>query len=150
MNLSPEQLEKKFASSKEMTLEEIVRKDVAVNGKRLGIDLNDATRAINQFTSQGAKFKRVGNTLFIIVSDDNGIVVYHSINGDPLRTFLYNCIAFFAYLSKQGYQQAKTYFSDAYTQKLLEKYKLTNETIAPSDNPQQGKMMLVTNLTRGA
>ena len=133
-----------------MTVEEIVKKDIAVNGKRLGVTLQQGYGAINKFKEDGATFKRSGNTLFIIVDDDNDVITYHTVNGDPLKSFLYNCLAFFAYLSEEGYTQAKTYFSDAYTQKLLEKYKLENQTIAPSDDPQQGKMMLVTNLTRSA
>ena len=150
MKLSPEQIAEKFKSTKEMTPEEIVKKDISINGKRLGVTLGQGYGAIKKFKDDGATFKRVGNTLFVIVDDANEVVTYHTINGDPLRTFLYNCIAFFAYLSKEGYTQAKTYFSDLYTQKLLEKYKLKNETIEQSDDPQQGTMMLVTNLTRGA
>jgi len=148
--MSPEQIAKKFKSGKEMTIEEIVKKDIATNGKRLGVTLEQGYGAIKQFKDNGAVFKRSGNTLFIIVNDDNDVVTYHTVNGDPLKAFLYNCLAFFAYLSQEGYKQAKTYFSDAYTQKLLEKYKLKNETIEPSDDPQQGEMMLVTNLTRSA
>lgn len=150
MKLSPEQIAEKFKSGKEMTIEQIVKKDIATNGKRLGVTLEQGYGAIKQFKDNGAVFKRSGNTLFIIVNDDNDTVTYHTVNGDPLKAFLYNCLAFFAYLSQEGYKQAKTYFSDAYTQKLLEKYKLKNETIEPSDDPQQGKMMLVTNLTRSA
>ena len=150
MNLSADQLASKLKSTKEMTVEEIIKKDIAVNGKRLGVTLEQGYGAVKNFKDQGATFKRVGNTLFVIVSDDNGVVVYHSINGDPLKTYLYNCLAFFAFLYEQGYKEAKTYFSDAYTQRLLEKYKLNNETIEQSDDPQQGTMMLVTNLTRSA
>ena len=148
--MSPQQMAEKFKSTKEMTLDQIVKKDISVNGKRLGVTLQQGYGAINQFKENGATFKRVGNTLFIIVSDENGVVNYHTVNGDPLRVFLYNCLAFYAYLHNQGKTQAKTYFSDDYTQKLLEKYKLKNQTIEPSDNPQQGKTMLVTNLTRSA
>ena len=140
----------KFKSTKEMTVEDIVKKDIATNGKRLGVTLEQGYGAIKQFKDSGATFKRVGNTLFVIVNDDNGVVTYHSINGDPLKVFLYNCLAFFAYLHDQSKKQAKTYFSDAFTQKLLEKYKLKNETIEQSDDPQQGTMMLVTDLTRSA
>lgn len=148
--MTPEQMAEKFKSTKEMTVEEIVKKDIATNGKRLGVTLEQGYGAIKQFKDDGATFRRVGNTLFVIVDDANGIAIYHTINGDPLKVFLYNCLAFFAYLSKEGYTQAKTYFSDPFTKKLLEKYKLKNETIEPSDDPQRGKMMLVTNLTRGA
>lgn len=148
--MSSKQMAEKFKSTKEMSVEEIVKKDIATNGKRLGVTLEQGYGAIKQFKDDGAVFKRSGNTLFIIVNDDNDVVTYHTVNGDPLKAFLYNCLAFFAYLSQEGYKQAKTYFSDAYTQKLLEKYKLKNETIEPSDNPQQGSMMLVTNLTRSA
>ena len=150
MKLTPEQIVKKLQSKKEMTVEEIVKKDVEINGKRLGITLEQGYGAIKQFKDQGATFRRVGNTLFAIVNDDNGVVTYHTINGDPLKSFLYNCLAFFAYLSEQGYKQAVTYFSDAYTQKLVEKYKLENQTVEQSNDPDQGTMMLVTNLTRSA
>ena len=148
--MTPEQMAEKFKSTKEMTIEEIVKKDIATNGKRLGVTLEQGYGAIKQFKDSGATFRRVGNTLFIIVDDSNGIVVYHTVNGDPLKVFLYNCLAFYAYLAKQGNTQAKTYFSDPFTKKLLEKSNLKNETIEPSDDPQQGTMMLVTNLTRSA
>lgn len=138
----------KFKSTKQMSVQDIVKKDIAVNGKRLGVTLGQGYGAIKNFKDNGATFKRVGNTLFIIVSTNNGTVIYHSVNADPLRTFLYNCLVFFSFLHDQGYTQAITYFSDSYTQKLLQKYKLQNETIAPSNDPNQGSMMLVTNLTR--
>lgn len=151
MKLSPEQIAEKFKSSKEMTIEQIVKKDIATNGKRLGgVTLEQGAGALEKFKSEGAEFKRVGNTLFVIVDDANGVVEYHTINGDPLKAFLYNCLAFFAYLHEQGNTQAKTYFSDEFTKKLLQKYKLKNETIEASDDPEQGTMMLVTNLTRSA
>lgn len=151
MKLNPKQIAEKFKSSKEMTVEQIVKKDIEVNGKRLGgVTLEQGAGALEKFKSEGAEFKRVGNTLFVIVDDANGIVEYHTINGDPLKTFLYNCLAFFAYLHEHGNTQAKTYFSDEFTKKLLQKYKLKNETIEASDDPEQGTMMLVTNLTRSA
>jgi hypothetical protein len=150
MKLSPEQIVEKMQSKKEMSIPDIVKKDIATNGKRLGVTLEQGAGAIEQFKKEGAEFKRVGNTLFVIVDDANGIVEYHTINGDPLKAFLYNCLAFFAYLHEQGNTQAKTYFSDEFTKKLLQKYKLKNETIEASDDPEQGTMMLVTNLTRSA
>ena len=150
MKLSPEQIVEKFKSTKEMTIEQIVKKDIATNGKRLGVTLEQGYGAINNFKEQGAVFKRVGNTLFVIVDDANDVVTYHSINGDPLKVFLYNRLPFFAYLADQGYKQAKTYFSDPFLEKLLTKVKFTNETISKSDDPEQGTMMFVTNLTRSA
>jgi len=150
MKYSSKHFGEKFKSTKQMSIEDIVKKDIAVNGKRLGVTLDQGITALTNFKTNGATFKRVGNTLFIIFENSNGIIKYHSVNGDPLKTFLYNCLVFFSFLHEQGYTQAITYFSDSYTQKLLQKYKLQNQAIEPSNDPKQGAMMLVTNLTRSA
>lgn len=137
-------------SSKEMTIEEIVKKDLETNFAGTDITIEKAAEMLELYIDDGAAFKRVGNTLFVVFDYEGDSVKYHTINADPLKTYLGNCLVFFAYLYKLGKKEAITYFSDDKTKKLVERYKLANETVTESDSPDDGKFMLITDLRGGA
>lgn len=148
MITSGAQLHEKLKSKKQMSVEEIVKKDLDTNYKHLGYGVKNGMAILTHYKEQGADFKRVGNTLFVIMPAQDNVVVYHTVNGDPLKTFLYNCLQFFAYLYEQGYKQALTYFSDPKTKIILEKYKIPNEQITESNDPEQGEFMMTTSLEK--
>ena len=133
-----------------MTIEEILKTDLKNNYAGTDLDLAGAANILEYYIQNGAAFKRAGNTLFIVYDYEGDVVKYHTINGDPLKQFLENCVYFFAYLYKMGKSKAITYFSDPKTKRIVEKYKLSNETIQPSDDPEQGEFMLITDLRGGA
>lgn len=137
-------------SSNEMTIEQIIKKDLETNYAGTDFTLEKAAEILDLYIENGAAFKRVGNTLFLVFDYEGDTVKYHTINADPLKTYLGNCLVFFAYLYKQGKKEAVTYFNGEKTKRLLEKYKLDNQTITESDSPDDGKYMLITDLRGGA
>lgn len=147
---SAEQLYNETKPSKELSIEEIVKKDLKMNQTGKGLSVKDVMNILGQYLENGASFKRSGNTLFIVYEDNGGMVKYHSVNADPIKTLMYNALAFFANLHKEGKTKATTYFTGTKIKELLEKYKLKNQEILPSDDLEQGEFMLVTNLTRSA
>ena len=132
---------------KMMSIQDIVKKDIATNYANLTFE--QGMKIFLAAIMRGTKYYRVGNTLFLIDGKENNTVIYHSINGDSLKKYLYNRMAFYGYLQKQNFNKAITYFSSPKTLKLATKIKLPNEEILQSNNPQKGKFIFITNLTKG-
>jgi hypothetical protein len=141
------ELKNKLKAKKTMSIEEIVRKDIASN--QPGISVGQGFGALKQFKDNGAQFFRFGNTLFIVTNESTDSVIYHSINADPPKTYVYNEVHFFAKLHLDGKKEAVTYFSNPKTLKFANKYKLPIQTISKSNDPSQGSMMIVSNLVGG-
>jgi hypothetical protein len=150
MKIDPALAHKELTPKKTIPLIDIVKKDLKLNHKGEGITLEQAAGALEQFSQDGAKFVRFGNTLFIVENPDDEDVIYHTVNADPPQIYLYNLLQFFAELHEQGKAQATTYFSNPKLIDFLEKTKLPNETITESDDPSRGSYMVVTPLTRSA
>ena len=130
-----------------MSIEEIVSKDVSTNYPN-----TPAKKGMQVFLAaimRGSKYIRVRNTLFLIDSQTQDTVIYHTINGDDLKTFLHNCFAFFGKMQNQKINTAITYFNSPKTLKLVTRYKLPNQEILNSDDPNKGHFMLVTHLNNG-
>jgi hypothetical protein len=150
MQIDPALAHKELTPKKTMPLIDIVKKDLKVNHKGEGITLEQAAGALEQFSQDGAKFVRFGNTLFIVTNPNDEAIIFHTVNADPPQIYLYNLLQFYAELYEQGKTQATSYFSNPKLIDFLEKTKLPNETIAESDDPARGSYMVVTPLTRGA
>ena len=112
MQIDPALVQKELTPKKILPLIDIVKKDLKVNHKGEGITLEKAARALEQFSQDGAKFVRFGNTLFIIINPNNQEIIYHTVNADPAQIYLYNLLQFFADLHVQGYTESSTYFSN--------------------------------------
>ena len=150
MQIDPALAHEELTPKKTMPLIDIVKKDLKVNHKGEGITLEQAAAALEQFSQDGAKFVRFGNTLFIVENPNDEAVIYHTVNADPAQIYLYNLLQFFADLQEQSKTQATTYFSNPKLIDFLEKTKLPHETITESDDPSWGSYMVVTPLTRSA
>lgn len=134
----------------ELSIEQIIEKDLKANYAGTDFNMEKAAEMLELYIDEGAAFKRVGNTLFIVFDYEGESVKYHTINADPLQTFLGNCIVFFAYLYKLGKKEAITYFNGEKTKRLVEKYKLANQQLTQVNDPNEGEFMLVTDLRGGA
>lgn len=134
-------------STKNLSIQDIVKKDVEANYPNL--TFKQGMKIFLAAIMRGTKYIRSGNTLFLIDKKDGDTVYYHTINGDALNSFLYNCLAFFGKLSNEGATTAITYFSSVKTLKLVLRYKLPNEDVTQSNDPSKGKYMIITNLTKG-
>lgn len=141
-------LKDKMASKKTMSFEEIVRKDLASN--QPGVTMGQAVNALQTFKKNGAELLRFGNTVFIVTDTQSDPVVYHSVNADPPKSYVYNELGFFAKLHEEGKTQAVTYFTSPKTLKFANKYKLPIQTVSESNDPSKGPYMVTTNLTRSA
>jgi hypothetical protein len=150
MQIDPALAHEELTPKKTIPLIDIVKKDLKLNHKGEGITLEQAAGALEQFSEDGAKFIRFGNTLFIVENPNDDAVIYHTVNADPPQIYLYSLLQFFAELHEQGKVQATSYFSNPKLIDFLEKTKLPNETIGESDDPSRGSYMVVTPLTRGA
>ena len=150
MQIDPALAHEELTPKKTIPLIDIVKKDLKINHKGEGITLEQAAGALEQFSQDGAKFIRFGNTLFIVENPNDEAVIYHTVNADPPQIYLYNLLQFFAELHEQGKTQATTYFSNPQLIDFLEKTKLPNETITESDDPSRGSYMVITPLTRSA
>jgi hypothetical protein len=150
MQIDPALAHEELTPKKTMPLIDIVKKDLKVNHKGEGITLEQAAGALEQFSQDGAKFVRFGNTLFIVTNPNDEAIIFHTVNADPPQIYLYNLLQFYAELYEQGKTQATSYFSNPKLIDFLEKTKLPNETITESDDPSRGSYMVIMSLTGGA
>jgi DNA-binding cell septation regulator SpoVG len=137
-----------LAQPKKMNVVDIIRKDVETNNPE--ITSEEGINIYKNFVKKGLRIIRIRNTLFVIMSNDNGVVFYHTINADNLKNYLENAVNFYSLMKKEGNMASITYFSSDKTLKLCQLYKLGTEIIQESDDPKKGKYMLITYLNVGS
>jgi hypothetical protein len=81
-----------------MSVTDIIEKDIETNNH--GITLEQGVAIFKKYMDEGAPIIRVRNTLFIIDNDVNKVVYYHTVNADPIKSFLTNCLTFFSLIKK--------------------------------------------------
>lgn len=133
-----------LAKSKRMTVTDIIEKDLKKNYNNV-ITLEQGIGLFKQFMEDDLQIVRVRNTLFVIDQNVGSVIYYHTINAEPLKSFLTNCHVFFSLMKKQDVDVAICYFNKSLL-KTLTKYKLPNEDIKKSDDLKQGDYMVITYL----
>jgi hypothetical protein len=133
---------------KRMSVTDIIEKDIKTNNH--DISLEQGMAIFKMYMDEGVPIIRVRNTLFIIEEDTGEDVYYHTVNADPIKSFLTNCLAFFSLMRKQNKEVAISYFDGPKMLKILRKHKLPNEDIEKSDDPKKGEYMVITYLQEGS
>jgi hypothetical protein len=131
-----------------MSVTDIIEKDIETNNH--GITLEQGVAIFKKYMDEGAPIIRVRNTLFIIDNDVNKVVYYHTVNADPIKSFLTNCLTFFSLIKKQDKKVAISYFDSPKMLKILRKHKLPNEDIKKSNDLKKGDHMVITYLDVGS
>jgi hypothetical protein len=131
---------------KRMSVEDIVKEYYKRNNFSLPLDLFE--RFIGVTPKMGYKIVRANNTLLFFKPEENSSeVVYHTVSADTPKIYIFSIITLLAVLYQEGYQSAKTYFSDDKTKKFIENYFSNVTTVSPADDPDLGAYMAETNLS---
>ncbi len=103
----------------EMTVREIVEKDLEKNYKGRGITLSDAALSFKERVDQGEKPYRAGNTIFMTKDLGDAGVEWHTINPEPSAQLVKNVTAYFLRLRDEGYKYATTYYDNPKINELI-------------------------------
>jgi hypothetical protein len=105
----------------EMTLREIVEKDLEKNYKGRGFSLADAAASFKARVDEGEKPYRAGNTIFMTKELGDGGVEWHTINPEPSDQLIRNVTAYFLRLREGKYKYATTYYDNPKINDLIKK-----------------------------
>lgn len=103
----------------EMTVREIVEKDLEKNYKGRGITTSDAAASFKARIDEGEKPYRAGNTIFMTTDLGDGGVEWHTINPEPSAQLVKNATAYFLQLREEGYKYATTYYDNPKINELI-------------------------------
>jgi hypothetical protein len=67
---------------------------------------------LENLAKRGARFMRIGNTIFTITGLEDNVVEFHVVNGDARENYLVNLTTFFAFLKSRGIELAQTAIQD--------------------------------------
>jgi len=112
MKVSKDKIQKlaKERVEKTLSVDEIIRRDVKMN--RSKVSFEERKERLENLAKRGARFIRLGNTIFTITGIENNVVEFHVVNGDARENYLVNLTAFFAFLKSRGIELAQTAVKD--------------------------------------
>ena len=96
----------------DMSLREILRKDLAKNYQGSGLDLADAAFSFQARIDDGETPYRSGNTLFMTKEIEDEGVEWHTINPEHSAQLVKNATGYFLMLREKGYLYAMTYYDN--------------------------------------
>ena len=107
-----------------MDIEKILKLYAQTNNE--GISYEDAEKLVIDAKNAGANIVTEGNTLFLFLTNDDGVCEFHFLNADKESTFAKNLKEFLGLTKKIGYSKAVTDCDDSEELSMVKKA-LTNK-----------------------